>query len=86
MLYGWPVGKKQKPTMNKFHCLVFAGNHGVAKRNVSAYPPDVTKQMVKNFKNGGAAINQLCNLANIILNVIPIELENPTKDFLKKKQ
>ena len=71
--------------MNKFHCLVFAGNHGVAKRNVSAYPPDVTKQMVKNFKNGGAAINQLCNLANIILNVIPIELENPTKDFSQEK-
>ena len=80
---GWQ--KKQKPTMNKFHCLVFAGNHGVAKRNVSAYPPDVTKQMVKNFKNGGAAINQLCNLANIILNVIPIELENPTKDFSQEK-
>ena len=69
---GWQ--KKEKPTMNNFHCLVFVGNHGVAKRNVSAYPSEVTEQMVKNFKSGGAAINQLCKLSNIALSVIPINL------------
>ena len=41
--------------------------------------------MVKNFINGGAAINQLCNLSNIKLSVIPISLENPTKDFSEEK-
>ena len=83
----WMAGwhKKKKPTMSNFHCLVFAGNHGVASNNVSAYPSKVTEQMVKNFKNGGAAINQLCNLSNITLSVIPIDLEKPTKDFTKEK-
>ena len=80
---GWQ--KKEKPTINNFQCLVFAGNHGVAKKNVSAYPPEVTEQMVKNFKNGGAAINQLCKLSNIKLSVIPINLEKPTKDFSEEK-
>lgn len=80
---GWQ--KKEKPAIKNFQCLVFAGNHGVAKRNVSAYPSEVTEQMVKNFKNGGAAINQLCNLSNIKLSVIPISLENPTKDFSEEK-
>ena len=80
---GWQ--KKEKPTMNNFHCLVFVGNHGVAKRNVSAYPSEVTEQMVKNFKSGGAAINQLCKLSNIALSVIPINLEKPTKDFSEEK-
>ena len=60
-------------------------NHGVAKKNVSAYPPEVTEQMVKNFENGGAAINQLCNLSNTSLSVIPIELKKPTKDFSEEK-
>ena len=80
---GWQ--KKEKPAIKNFQCLVFAGNHGVARRNVSAYPSEVTEQMVKNFKNGGAAINQLCNLSNIKLSVIPISLENPTKDFSEEK-
>ncbi len=80
---GWQ--KKKKPKMNNFHCLVFVGNHGVAKKNVSAYPSEVTEQMVKNFKNGGAAINQLCNFSNTRLSVIPIDIEKPTKDFTEEK-
>ena len=76
---GWQ--NKIKPTITNAHCLIFAGNHGVADKGVSAYPSEVTAQMVENFKNGGAAINQLCDLADIRLSVIPIDLENPTKDF-----
>ncbi len=79
----WMAGWQGKiyPSMNKVDCLVFAANHGVAKKGVSAYPAEVTAQMVENFGKGGAAINQLCDLANIFLSVIPIDLENPTKDF-----
>ena len=76
---GWQ--RKIKPTMDNPHCLIFAGNHGVASHGVSAYPSDVTAQMVENFKNGGAAVNQLCELAQIKLSVIPMDLDQPTRDF-----
>ena len=56
----------------------------VFRKGVSAFPPEVTSQMVENFRRGGAAINQLCNLANIKLSVTPIDLETPTRDFSNK--
>ena len=76
---GWQ--RKIKPTMNNPHCLIFAGNHGVATHGVSAYPSVVTAQMVENFKNGGAAINQLCKLADLKLSIVPLDLDKPTRDF-----
>ncbi|MBK1840976.1 nicotinate-nucleotide--dimethylbenzimidazole phosphoribosyltransferase [Azospirillum sp. YIM B02556] len=60
---------------------VFAGNHGVAARGVSAYPAEVTAQMVANFQNGGAAVNRLCEVADADLRVYELDLENPTADF-----
>ena len=82
----WMAGWQRiiKPVINNAHCLIFAGNHGIASNAVSAYPPEVTAQMVKNFKNGGAAINQLCDVAGLKLSIIPMELDNPTKDFSKE--
>jgi nicotinate-nucleotide--dimethylbenzimidazole phosphoribosyltransferase len=70
-----------KPQLDRSHCLIFAGNHGVVARHVSAYPSEVTAQMVQNFEAGGAAINQLCERFGIALRVIPIELDRPTADF-----
>ena len=69
------------PRLERVTIAVFAGNHGVAARGVSAYPPEVTAQMVANFAAGGAAINQLATLAGAELNVVPLELERPTRDF-----
>jgi nicotinate-nucleotide--dimethylbenzimidazole phosphoribosyltransferase len=63
--------------------VVFAGNHGVVAQGVSAFPADVTAQMVGNFSAGGAAINQLCEVAGASLNVIALDLETPTQDFTK---
>ncbi len=60
---------------------MFAGNHGVTAQGVSAYPAEVTVQMVANFSAGGAAINQLARTAGAALRVIPLELDEPTADF-----
>ena len=79
-LAGWQ--RRSTPSLDRVRCLVFAGNHGVAGRGVSAYPPEVTQQMVANFEAGGAAINQLCRLAGAELTVIPLDLEEPTRDLV----
>ena len=69
------------PAVNRPLVAVFAGNHGVAARGVSAYPAAVTRQMVDNFAAGGAAINQLCRAADAELRVYEMALETPTEDF-----
>jgi nicotinate-nucleotide--dimethylbenzimidazole phosphoribosyltransferase len=69
------------PRLDRVDILVFAGNHGVTKQGVSAYPAEVTVQMVANFAHGGAAINQLARAAGAALRVIPLSLETPTADF-----
>jgi nicotinate-nucleotide--dimethylbenzimidazole phosphoribosyltransferase len=73
--------RRPQPRLERVAALVFAGNHGVAARGVSAYPPAVTAQMVANFVAGGAAINQLCRTAGAELTVIALSLDQPTADF-----
>ena len=72
---------RELPALDRVTVAVFAGNHGVAARGVSAYPAAVTAQMVANFAAGGAAINQLARLAGAGLTVVPIDLDRPTADF-----
>ncbi len=69
------------PRLDRVEILVFAGNHGVTAQRVSAYPAEVTAQMVANFAHGGAAINQLARAGGAKLNVIPLSLDDPTADF-----
>src|SRR5580700_6788696 len=72
------------PRLDRVEILVFAGNHGVTSLGVSAYPAEVTAQMVANFAAGGAAINQLARAAGAKLRVIPLSLDTPTADFTKQ--
>ena len=72
---------RSPPRLDRVDVLVFAGNHGVAAHGVSAYPAEVTAQMVANFAAGGAAINQLAREAGAGLRAIPLSLEAPTADF-----
>ena len=69
------------PQLDQVEVLVFAGNHGVTARGVSAYPAEVTAQMVANFSAGGAAINQLARTADAALRVVALSLDAPTADF-----
>ena len=75
---------RHPPSMDKARAHVFAGNHGVTDRGVSAYPAAVTEQMVGNFHAGGAAINQLCKAFDIRLSVDALELDSPTADFTEQ--
>ncbi|CUH48100.1 nicotinate-nucleotide--dimethylbenzimidazole phosphoribosyltransferase [Ruegeria atlantica] len=70
-----------RPQISAPQVIVFAGNHGVTAQGVSAFPPEVTVQMVMNFEHGGAAINQLAKAAGATMNVHALDLDRPTADF-----
>jgi len=72
------------PAVTRPLVAIFAGNHGVTKQGVSPFPPDVTAQMVANFTNGGAAINQICIAHDLGLKVFDLALEVPTKDITEE--
>lgn len=72
---------REKPKAAHPQVIIFAGNHGVAARGVSAFPPEVTVQMVANFQHGGAAINQLSKAFGASMTVHSLELDRPTADF-----
>jgi nicotinate-nucleotide--dimethylbenzimidazole phosphoribosyltransferase len=55
--------------------VVFAGDHGVTASGVSAYPPEVTAQMVANFDAGGAAVNVLAGVAGAGVRVVDIAVD-----------
>ncbi|WP_068082167.1 nicotinate-nucleotide--dimethylbenzimidazole phosphoribosyltransferase [Polycladidibacter stylochi] len=70
-----------KPNVARPLVAVFAGNHGVADKGVSAFPKEVTRQMVENFAAGGAAVNQLCQAYDLGLKVFELALDMPTPDI-----
>jgi len=72
------------PTLASPMVAIFAGNHGVAGQGVSAFPAEVTAQMVENFTNGGAAISQICALHEFNLRVFELALELPTGDITEQ--
>lgn len=59
-----------KPKFDRCELWVFAGDHGIVAQGVSAYPQDVTWQMVENYLSGGAAVNVFAQCNGIDLNVV----------------
>ncbi len=72
---------REAPHMARTRVAVFAGNHGVAARGVSAYPAKVTTQMVQAFIAGHAAVNQLAALSDADLRIYELALDEPTNDM-----
>ena len=76
------------PVILQKNLFVFAGDHGITEEGVSAYPCEVTGQMVENFLHGGAAINVLCRHHNIDMKVIDmgvIKTFSPHPDLIIAK-
>lgn len=79
-LAGWQG--RDAPRIEMTRIAIFAGSHGVASAHpVSAFPVEVTAQMVANFHTGGAAINQICKIAESELQIYDMNVETPTADF-----
>ncbi len=79
----WYAGWRgtDRPEIRTPQVIIFAGNHGVCAQGVSAFPAEVTAQMVANFEHGGAAINQLSKAAGAKMDVHSLSLDIPTADF-----
>jgi nicotinate-nucleotide--dimethylbenzimidazole phosphoribosyltransferase len=76
----WLAGAQGRcpPTLpNRVRVVVFAADHGVAAVGVSAYPQEVTGQMVANFVAGGAAVNVLADLAGATVRVVDVGVAHP---------
>ena len=70
-----------RPFVMQPQIIIFAGNHGVAAQGVSAFPMEVTAEMVANFNSGGAAINQLARELGVEPDVHALNIETPTGDI-----
>lgn len=77
------------PTMERKTVIVMAADHGVTREGVSAYPAEVTPQMVLNFLGGGAAINVLARQANARVVVVDMgvaaEIEDGSRKLIQRR-
>ncbi|MBP8307730.1 MAG: nicotinate-nucleotide--dimethylbenzimidazole phosphoribosyltransferase [Burkholderiaceae bacterium] len=71
------------PVVERTALLVFAADHGIVEEGVSAYPAQVTRQMLANFQAGGAAVNVFARSNDIALEVIDAGVGRPTANFAR---
>ena len=64
--------------------IIFCADHGIVEEGVSPYPSEVTRQMVANFRAGGAAINVLCRHAAIEPVIVDMGVGRPTRNFTRE--
>jgi nicotinate-nucleotide--dimethylbenzimidazole phosphoribosyltransferase len=73
-----------RPQVERCALLVFAGDHGVVAEGVSAYPAEVTAQMLGNFAAGGAAVNVFCRANGVALAVVDAGVGRPTGNLARE--
>ena len=73
-----------RPVVGRKAMLLFCADHGVVEEGVSPYPQEVTRQMVENFKSGGAAITVLCRQYGIEPVIVDVGVGRPTRNFARE--
>lgn len=71
----------EQPAVDQVHIAVFAGDHGVCAEGISAFPQEVTAQMIANFTHGGAAISVMARHLDATLEVINLGTVTPVPDL-----
>jgi nicotinate-nucleotide--dimethylbenzimidazole phosphoribosyltransferase len=79
------IQKKEAPAAFGRRIVVFAADHGVTEEGVSPYPPEVTRQMLRNFAAGGAAINALARAAQAEVKVVDVGVGRGTRNFARER-
>jgi nicotinate-nucleotide--dimethylbenzimidazole phosphoribosyltransferase len=79
------IQETDMPTIGRKVMLLFCADHGVAvEEGVSAFPQEVTRQMVANFREGGAAITVLCRQYGIEPVIVDMGVGKPTRNFTRE--
>ncbi|HSK06785.1 MAG TPA: nicotinate-nucleotide--dimethylbenzimidazole phosphoribosyltransferase [Acidimicrobiia bacterium] len=78
-LAGWQG--TSTPRVDEVSCIVFAADHGVAARGVSAYPPAVTESMLRALNEGVATASVMCSALGVELSVVDVGVGRPTGDI-----
>lgn len=78
------IQQKAMPEIRTKSMAIFCADHGVAEEGVSAYPAEVTRQMMANFHAGGAAINVLCRNFGIEPVIVDMGAGKPTRNFTRE--
>ncbi|WP_231870759.1 nicotinate-nucleotide--dimethylbenzimidazole phosphoribosyltransferase [Marinomonas aquimarina] len=76
------------PTIERAQMLVFAADHGAVDKGISAFPQEVTAQMVTNFLAGGAAVSVFCRQHQVPLKVVDVgvKVDMPDHPLLSKRK
>ncbi|MEQ3625080.1 MAG: nicotinate-nucleotide--dimethylbenzimidazole phosphoribosyltransferase [Celeribacter sp.] len=79
----WYAGWRgsEVPVVDQPQIVIFAATHGVAERDISAHRAAATHEMVENFALGGAAINQLAQSVRAMLQLVELDLDQPSADI-----
>jgi len=78
------IQQTETPRIVSKAMIVFCADHGIVEEGVSPYPSEVTRQMVANYRSGGAAINVLCRHGGIEPVIADMGVGTPTRNFARE--